>query len=188
MTVALFRKRRYGIRRKLRQRAVLDVETWALGSRCRRRRAKPYAPYRQVHAQSEVHFDEPSAGFFDTLFCDAALSGFVFEHQRRIVGWKLCFVHGGMLIDKYVGFSYSEARWSGLFFVSCSECLQYALRHGLNRYVIGWTDPAVKAYLVRASPSPGTRCGCAIRCRTPGCGGRHTGSRPTPDALAAIGG
>jgi hypothetical protein len=72
---------------------------------------------------------------------------FVFEHQRRIIGWKLCCAHGGMLIDKYVGFSYPEARWFGLFFVSWSACLQYALRHGLNHYVIGWTDPAVKAYL-----------------------------------------
>ncbi len=71
----------------------------------------------------------------------------MFEHQRRIIGWKLCCAHGGMLIDKYVGFSYPEARWFGLFFVSWSACLQYALRHGLNRYVIGWTDPAVKAYL-----------------------------------------
>ncbi len=145
-------KRRYDIRRKLRQRAALDVETWALGSTPLQeaaRRAELYALYRQVYAQSEVHFDELSAGFFDALFCDAALPGFVFvfKHQRRIIGWKLCFVHGDMLIDKYVGFSYPEARRFGLFFVSWVECLQYALRHGLNHYVIGWTDPEVKAYL-----------------------------------------
>ena len=145
-------KRRYDIRRKLKQRALLAVETWPLGSTplqdavCR---AELYALYQQVYAQSEVHFDELSPGFFDAIFTDPAPPGFVFvfRHQGRIIGWKLCFEHAGMLIDKYVGFDYPEARRFGLFFVSFAECLGYALRHGLKYYVIGWTDPEVKAYL-----------------------------------------
>ncbi len=145
-------KRRYDIRRKLKQRAALDVETWPLGApplqdaACR---AALYALYRQVYAQSAVQFDELSAGFFDAVFTDPALPGFlfVFRHRGRLVGWKLCFEHDGMLIDKYVGFDYPEARRLGLFFVGWAECLQYALQHGLRHYVIGWTDPAVKAYL-----------------------------------------
>lgn len=145
-------KHRYDIRRKLKQRSALSVEHWPLGSpplqdpACR---AELYALYQQVYAQSEIHFDQHRARFFDALFCDATQPGFlfVFRAQQRIVGWKLCYVHGDKLIDKYVGFAYPEARRYGLFFVSWAECIDYALRHGLRHYISGWTDPEVKAYL-----------------------------------------
>ena len=145
-------KHRYDIRRKLRQRAQLHVETWPLGGPAladAARRAELVALYQQVYAQSETQFDELSPAFFDAVFTDPALPGFVFvfRHEGRIIGWKLCFEHEGMLIDKYVGFRYPEARRFGLFFVSFAECIGYALRHRLRHYVIGWTDPEVKAYL-----------------------------------------
>jgi hypothetical protein len=145
-------KHRYDIRRKLKQRSALSVEHWPLGSlplQDPARRAELYALYQQVYAQSEIHFDNHRARFFDALFGDATQPGFlfVFRAQRRIVGWKLCYVHGDKLIDKYVGFAYPEARRYSLFFVSWAECIDYALRHGLKYYVSGWTDAEVKAYL-----------------------------------------
>ncbi len=145
-------KRRYDIRRKLKQRERLHVETWPLGCAALRDaalRQTLYALYLQVYAQSDVHFDCLTPAFFDAVFTDDRLPGFlfVFRQQDRIIGWKLCFEHAGMLIDKYVGFSYPEAREFGLFFVSWAECLDYALRRGLRHYVAGWTDPEVKAYL-----------------------------------------
>lgn len=145
-------KRRYDLRRKLKQRASLTVERWPLGApqlQDATRRAELYALYQQVYQQSEVHFDQLGPRFFDAVWTDATLPGFlfVFRAEGRIVGWKLCFVHGDKLIDKYVGFAYPEARRYALFFVSWAECLDYALRQGLKHYVIGWTDPEVKAYL-----------------------------------------
>jgi len=63
------------------------------------------------------------------------------------VGWNLCFVHGGKLIDKYIGFAYPQARQHNLYFVSWMVNLEYAVAHGLQFYVAGWTDPEVKAQL-----------------------------------------
>jgi hypothetical protein len=145
-------KHRYDLRRKLGLRRELSVERWPLGAaplQDAARRAELYALYQQVYAHSETHFDQHRARFFDALFSDATQSGFlfVFRAQQRIIGWKLCYVLGDKLIDKYVGFAYPEARRYGLFFVSWFECIDYALRHGLKYYVSGWTDAEVKAYL-----------------------------------------
>lgn len=145
-------KHRYDLRRKLKQRAAVKVERWLLGAQPLQdaaQRAELYALYQQVYQQSTVHFDQLGPRFFDALWTDASLPGFlfVFRAEERIIGWKLCFVHGDKLIDKYVGFAYPEARRYALFFVSWAECLDYALQQGLKHYVIGWTDPEVKAYL-----------------------------------------
>jgi hypothetical protein len=52
-----------------------------------------------------------------------------------------------MLIDKYVGFRYPEAREANLYFVSWFHNLAFARELGLRYYVAGWTDPEIKAHL-----------------------------------------
>ena len=108
-----------------------------------------YALYLTVFAQSEIHFDCLSREFFASVLRDAASGGIVFEyrHADRLIGYNLCFVHDGKLIDKYVGFRYPEARDCNLYFISWLVNLEYALAHGLSHYVAGWTDPQIKAYL-----------------------------------------
>lgn len=144
--------RRRDIRRKLRVRAALDLEVLETG--CERLQDECflhelYEQYLEVYAQSEIHFDRLSPEFFRAVLQDASLQGrlFLYSRQGRLIGHNLCFIHDGMLIDKYIGFRYPAAREANLYFVSWIENLTYALEHGLSCYVAGWTDPEIKAYL-----------------------------------------
>lgn len=144
--------RRRDIRRKLRARAGLEVEALPTGADCFR---DPlvlqhyYALYLAVYRQSEVHFDLLTPAFFRAVLQDAGSGGIVFayRHAGRLIGWNLCYAHGGALIDKYVGFAYPEARAHNLYAVSWMHNLEYARARGLRHYVAGWTDPEVKAAL-----------------------------------------
>lgn len=144
--------RRKDIRRKLRARDGLEIEAIATGSAFfadAGNRAMFFSLYLEVFAQSEVHFDRLGSAFFDAVLQDARSGGIVFVYRRegRLIGWNLCFVQGDALVDKYVGFSYPAARDNNLYFISWMHNLQYACGHGLRRYVAGWTDPQIKAYL-----------------------------------------
>ncbi|WP_369933010.1 GNAT family N-acetyltransferase [Xanthomonas tesorieronis] len=147
----LSRGRRRNIRRKLRSRADLEIEALPTGAAFAdpALRAHCYALYLEVYAQSEVHFDLLTAAFFDALLTDADAGGLVFtyRHQGRLIGWNLCYVHEGRLLDKYIGLHYPDAREHNLYALSWMHNLDYACRHGLRAYVAGWTDPEVKAQL-----------------------------------------
>lgn len=144
--------RRKNIRRKLRSHADLRIEILVTGDARFSEEAflsELYALYLQVYAQSELHFDLLSENYFKALLQDASLQGrlFLYHADAELIGYNLCFVHDGMLIDKYVGFRYPAARDHNLYFVSWMENLAYARAHGLTHYVAGWTDPEVKAFL-----------------------------------------
>ena len=144
--------RRKNIRRKLRARAGLQVECIASGDPLLADPlllAELYALYLNVHAQSQVHFDLLDARFFQLLLADAPGQGrlFLYRHHGQLIGWNLCYVHAGKLVDKYIGFAYPQAREHNLYAVSWMHNLDYALQHGLTHYVAGWTDARVKAEL-----------------------------------------
>lgn len=144
--------RRKNIRRKLRSRADLDVGLLPTGDPAFDDPAVIdvyYALYLNVYAQSEIHFDLLSRSFFAYVLQDASNGGIVFayRHAGELIGFNLCFEHGGKLIDKYVGFAYPQARTHNLYAVSWIVNLEHALARGLTHYVAGWTDPQVKAEL-----------------------------------------
>lgn len=144
--------RRKNIRRKLRARAGLGIECVPAGDPCfddPAVLAAFYVLFDNVYRQSELHFDRPTPDFFRVILRDAASGGvvFVYRHGGRMIGWNLCYLHAGKLIDKYVGFAYPEAREHNLYCVSWMHNLAYARAHGLTHYVAGWTDPEVKAFL-----------------------------------------
>jgi hypothetical protein len=148
----LSHSRRKNIRRKLRSRANLDIEivhTGAARFHDEATLAAYYALFDNVYAQSEIHFDRLSADYFRLLLQDADSGGvvFVYRHEGKMIGWNLCYEHGGKLIDKYIGFAYPEAREHNLYFVSWMHNLGYAREQGLTHYVAGWTDPEVKSFL-----------------------------------------
>ncbi len=37
---------------------------------------------------------------------------FCYRHDGELVGYNICLEHGGMLIDKYIGLRYPQARSS----------------------------------------------------------------------------
>jgi predicted N-acyltransferase len=144
--------RRKNIRRKLRSRADLEIETVRTGDPRFDDDAtlrEFYTLFDNVYAQSEIHFDRLSEDFFRALLRDPQTDGvvFVYRHAGRMIGWNLCYEEGGKLIDKYIGFAYPQAREHNLYFVSWMHNLDYARQRGLTHYVAGWTDPQVKSFL-----------------------------------------
>lgn len=144
--------RRKDIRRKLRSTGELEFETVPTGDARFADpavRAEYYSLFLNVYNQSEIHFDLLTAEYFAAILQDAASGGviFVYHHEGRMIGFNLCYVCNGNLVDKYVGFAYPQARELNLYFVSWIRNLDYALRHGLRHYIAGWTDPEIKRYL-----------------------------------------
>ena len=144
--------RRKNIRRKLRSQVGLEIERVPAGDARfddEATLASFQALFDNVYAQSEVHFDRLTAAFFREVLRDGDSGGvvFVYRHAGQMIGWNLCYEHGGKLIDKYVGFAYPQAREHNLYFVSWMHNLDYARQRGLSHYVAGWTDPEVKSFL-----------------------------------------
>jgi len=148
----LSRARRKDLRRKLRSRSELEIETLPTGDARFRDDAlleEFYALYLNVYRQSEIHFDLLSADFFRAMLQDIGSQGVVFVYRARgeLIGYNICFVENGLLIDKYVGFAYPQARDYNLYTVSWFHNLEYARQHACRQYVAGWTDPEIKRNL-----------------------------------------
>lgn len=148
----LSHSRRKAIRRKLRSRNGLKIECIPTGAICfddQGALARFYALYLNAYNQSQIHFDLLSEAFFNAVLRDGGSGGRVFTYHdgEVLIGWNLCYEHGGMLIDKYVGFAYPQAHEHNLYVVSWMENLAYARRRGLSHYVAGWTDHEIKRQL-----------------------------------------
>lgn len=144
--------RRKNLRRKLRSAASLVIETIPTGDERFSNEeflAELYALYLNVYRQSEIHFDLLTLDFFRAVLQDATTGGllFLYSAEQRLIGYNLCFVENGLLLDKYVGFLYPDARDYNLYAVSWFHNLEYALSNHLRCYVAGWTDPEVKREL-----------------------------------------
>jgi predicted N-acyltransferase len=142
--------RRKNIRRKLRSMADLEIERVSTGDARFHEDATLQAfqaLFDHVYEQSDIHFDRLTPAYFRKLFQTPGGVVFVYRHAGQMIGWNLCYEHAGMLLDKYVGFAYPQAREHNLYFVSWMHNLGYAKRRGLTHYVAGWTDPQVKSFL-----------------------------------------
>ena len=144
--------RRKDIRRKLRARERLQIETLPTGDACFAQAAlldEFHALYANVHAQSQVQFDLLTPAFLRALLQDAGSGGVVFTYRSggQLIGWNLCYEHAGKLVDKYVGFAYLQAREHNLYAVSWMHNLEYARERNLSHYIAGWTDAPVKRAL-----------------------------------------
>ena len=146
------KSRRKEFRKKIKDSAHVQIETINCGAAEFQDEAlleQFYAMYENVYQQSEIHFDILSKGFFrDLLQCKTG-NGVVFCYKvdGRLIGYNICFVEANRLVDKYVGFIYPDARDANLYFLSWFRNLEFAINNGLEAYVAGWTDPAVKASL-----------------------------------------
>ncbi|MBI3610152.1 MAG: GNAT family N-acetyltransferase [Nitrospirae bacterium] len=144
--------RRKDIRRKLRTRSQVEVEEIPLGNPVFSDEAfvrQLFGLYLNVYRQSAIHFDQLSFPFFGSMLRNRADPGvvFVYRDRKKIIGYNLCFVYRDNLIDKYIGLVYPDARELNLYFLSWVYNLEYAIKHRLNYYVAGWTDPEVKVSL-----------------------------------------
>lgn len=148
----LSRVRRKEFKRKLKAKEQLVIEELRTGEKLFDDPLvlfELYQLYLNVYNQSKYHFDKLSATFFKEVLQDSSNNGIMFLYRKNgeLIGFNLCFVFGNTLIDKYVGFAYPQAHQSNLYFVSWFQNLDYALRHQLQYYIAGWTDPEVKKAL-----------------------------------------
>ena len=146
------RSRRKHVLRKLKSRSELSIQAVPTGDAMfgdEALLAELYRLYGNVYQQSEIHFDLLTGDFFRSVLQDADSGGVVFLYRAKseLVGYNLCFESNGMLIDKYVGFAYPQAKHFNLYVVSWFHNLDYALARGLYYYVAGWTDPEIKRQL-----------------------------------------
>ena len=144
--------RRKDIRRKLRSREDVEIEEIACGDPCFADDATIDAFHRlfaNVHAQSEVHFDELTRDYLAALLRQPEGDGVVFVYRcdGQMIGWNLCYLWGDALVDKYVGFAYPQARENNLYALSWMHNLEFARLLGLKRYIAGWTDSEAKRQL-----------------------------------------
>lgn len=144
--------RRKNLRRKLKAAAGLRIEEIHTGDDVLSSGPLParlYELYRNVYDQSEIHFDLLTQPFFRSVLQDARIGGIIFLYYdgAELIGFNLCFHEKSMLIDKYIGLVYPQARDHNLYAVSWFHNLEYARSHGLRYYVAGWTDPEVKREL-----------------------------------------
>lgn len=111
--------------------------------------AQYYELYLNVFNQSEIHFDQLSREFFEQILQDQLSNGIVFEYYANdeLIGYNICYILNGNLVDKYVGFIYPAAREYNLYYLSWFYNLDYAAKQRLKNYIAGWTDPEIKAYL-----------------------------------------
>ncbi|OCG60177.1 GNAT family N-acetyltransferase [Gilliamella sp. GillExp13] len=144
--------RRKNFRRKLRSREKLNINVLHSGDDCFFDDTvldEYYQLYLNVYQQSEIHFDLLTKPFFTQLLqCKIQNAHIVTYHYNdRLVGFNICFVVNNMLVDKYIGMVYPQARELNLYFISWFVNLEYALQQGFSHYIAGWTDPEVKASL-----------------------------------------
>ncbi len=144
--------RRKDLKRKLKKRSEVEVRILNGGDPCflePETLDRYYRLYLNVFDQSEIHFDLLSKAFFSALLQDKVAGSVIFTYYRdgQLIGYNICFVRNGVLIDKYIGLEYPAARECNLYFLSWFENLNYALEKGLKTYVAGWTDPEIKSYL-----------------------------------------
>jgi len=143
--------RRRDLRRKLRSREGLCIETVPTGSAFEDDTLvrSLYQQYLNVYNRSKYHFDKLSPQFFRATLTNGTNGGVVFLYRKAggLIGFNIGFQYNGRLIDKYVGFEYPAAREANLYFLSWFDNLEYALAHGLSHYIAGCASPEVKAYL-----------------------------------------
>jgi len=72
---------------------------------------------------------------------------FLYYIDGRLAAFNLCFVHDGLLIDKFIGFDYDLSRKYSLYFVSWCTNVQWCIENGIGSYQVGQTDYAPKTYL-----------------------------------------
>ncbi|WP_085247215.1 GNAT family N-acetyltransferase [Gilliamella mensalis] len=144
--------RRKNFRRKLKSREKLVINMLHSGDECFYNQTvldEYYQLYLNVYQQSEIHFDLLTKPFFTQLLQNKTQNAHIvtYHYDNKLVGYNICFVVNNMLIDKYIGMVYPQARELNLYFVSWFVNLEYALQRGLSHYIAGWTDPEVKASL-----------------------------------------
>jgi uncharacterized protein len=108
-----------------------------------------YRLYLNTYNAGATKFEKLTKDFFLTCSEKAApgCRYFLYYINGKLAAFNLCFVHGDLLIDKFIGFDYEIARPYSLYFVSWCENVQWCLDNGIRLYQVGQTDYEPKTRL-----------------------------------------
>ncbi|MEO6876503.1 MAG: GNAT family N-acetyltransferase [Opitutaceae bacterium] len=108
-----------------------------------------YSLYLKTYEQGTVHFEKLTRDYFLEVHRQMGDSARFFLHhvEGRLVAFNLCFLHGDLLIDKFIGMNYARVRKLNLYDVTWYSNVQWCLAHGVRHYQVGQTDCADKLRL-----------------------------------------
>lgn len=101
-----------------------------------------HALYRQVYDRTDLHFETLTPAYFEGFGQHQPEQSVYFLYYagqgdtRTLIGFNLCTVHDGRLMDKYIGMDYEQAHHYNLYFVSFLYNVQWCIAQGLDTYVL----------------------------------------------------
>ena len=108
-----------------------------------------YRLYMNTYNAGATKFEKLTKEFFLKV-AEKAGSGcryFLYFINGELAAFNLCFVHGDLLIDKFIGFDYDIAKRYSLYFVSWCVNVQWCIDNGITHYQVGQTDYEPKTRL-----------------------------------------
>lgn len=108
-----------------------------------------YALYLNTYHAGTVRFEQLTREYFLAAGQqrDARAKFFLYRLGGRLVCFNLCFLHDGVLVDKFIGLDYSVARELNLYFYTWHSNVEWCLHSGVRAYQVGQTDYEAKLRL-----------------------------------------
>lgn len=108
-----------------------------------------YGLYLNTYHAGQTKFEKLTREFFLKApeHAGSRCRYFLYYIKGKLAAFNLCFRHGDLLIDKFIGFDYAVAHEYSLYFVSWCVNIQWCIDNGIARYQAGQTDYAPKVRL-----------------------------------------
>lgn len=108
-----------------------------------------YRLYENTYTAGATKFEKLTREFFIKIAENLGPNCiyFLYYVNGKLSAFNLCFKHGDLLIDKFVGFDYDIAHQHNLYFISWCYNIEWCLQHSLRFYQVGQTDYEPKTHL-----------------------------------------
>lgn len=108
-----------------------------------------YRLYLQTYHAGATKFEKLTRDFFFSIarHLGPQCKYFLYYVNGNLAAFNLCFLHDGLLIDKFIGFDYEISRDYSLYFISWCYNIEWCIRNGVRQYQVGQTDYAPKTQL-----------------------------------------
>lgn len=96
-----------------------------------------YPLYLAVYNRSKLHFEKLSKELLIELGrkMPDKVRFFVWRLSGKAVAFSICMIHGNAIYDEYLGLDYEVAFERHLYFTTLRDIINWAIAHGLQRYV-----------------------------------------------------
>jgi len=108
-----------------------------------------YQLYLNTYTAGKTKFEKLTRDFFLRIAenLGTRCNYFLYYVDGRLAAFNLCFIHGDLLIDKFIGFDYAVSHEYNLYFISWCYNIQWCLENSIHHYQVGQTDYAPKTHM-----------------------------------------